>query len=326
MGTMDEAPRNRMDRATDRLVALGRNLRARSLDLLHHPVRILIGGICILLLAFALPLLIGGGARLNSSWMDWRHDRAVGRDWVRSTATVQQVRERDGLQLRLTYRDENGDRHRAEVLVVESGSVWVDSRLPIRYDPHHPTRVDLINVAEARPLGSALVAGASVGAGLAALILALGVWRKRRVLEESSRPFRVLRVTLALSAVVLALGIAAWAVGTVNLRGWTGVADRLGHQFSVVFGDMLGVTVPLVAFAIGCLLTAWLARHRHHETHEGVLSSAHRLIDRAAGYVPSPEDLQVVGEDGGDAADAAAVAAGESEDSEDSDGAVRTGR
>ena len=91
---------------------------------------------------------------------------------------------------------------------------------------------------------------------------------------------------------MLALGIAAWAVGTVNLRGWTGVADRLGHQFSIVFGDMLGVTVPLVAFAIGCLLTAWLARHRHHETHEGVLSSVHRLIDRAAGYVPSPEDLQ----------------------------------
>jgi hypothetical protein len=39
-------------------------------------------------------------------------------------------------------------------------------------------------------------------------------------------------------------------------------------------------------------VTAWLARHRHHEAHEGILSSAHRLIDRAAGYVPSPEELQ----------------------------------
>ena len=102
----------------------------------------------------------------------------------------------------------------------------------------------------------------------------------------------MLRVPLAIAGVLLALGIAAWAVGTVSLRGWTGVADRLGHQLSVVFGDMLGVTVPLVTFAIGCLLTAWLARHRHHETHEGMLSSVHRLIDRAAGYVPSPEDLQ----------------------------------
>ena len=117
---------------------------------------------------------------------------------------------------------------------------------------------------------------------------------------------------------MLALGIAAWAVGTVNLRGWTGVADRLGHQFSIVFGDMLGVTVPLVAFAIGCLLTAWLARHRHHESHEGVLSSAHRLIDRAAGYVPSPEDLQA----GVTSVEGEQVPEAEPEDR----GAVRTGR
>ena len=55
---------------------------------------------------------------------------------------------------------------------------------------------------------------------------------------------------------------------------------------------MLGVTVPLVTFAIGCLLTAWLARHRHHDEHEGMLSNVHRIIDRAAGYVPSPEDLK----------------------------------
>jgi hypothetical protein len=320
---MNEAPnRNRMDRASDRLVALGRRLADRGLELLHHPVRILIGGICIVLLAVALPLLIGGGSRLHSSWIDWRHDRAVGRDWVRSTATLTEVRDRDGLELRLTYRDEDGDRHRATVLVESSGAEWVDSRLPIRYDPNHPGSVDLVNVAEARPLGNALVAGAAIGLGFAALILAFGVWRKRRMIEDASHPFRILRVTLAFAAVVLALGIAAWAVGTVNLRGWTGVADRLGHQFSIVFGDMLGVTVPLVAFAIGCLLTAWLARHRHHESHEGMLSSAHRIIDRAAGFVPSPEDLQagVAAENGKPPADE-----GVPEETEDSDGAVRTG-
>ncbi len=316
---MEDAPRrNRLDRASDRLIALGRKLSARGRDLLQHPVRVLIGGICILLLAVALPLFIGGGARLHSAWMDWRHDRAVGRDWVRSTATVQQVRERDGLELRLSYRGADGHLHRAQVLVEASGSEWVDTRLKIHYDPANPTRVDLAGIAEVSPLGSALVAGASVGAGLAALILALGIWRRRRALEDSAHPLRVLRVPLAFAAVVLALGIAAWAVGTVKLRGWTGVADRLGHQFSVVFGDMLGVTVPLVAFAIGCLLTAWLARHRHHETHEGVLSSAHRLIDRAAGYVPSPEDLQAreTGEEKGPVPE---------EEPEGSDGTVRTG-
>jgi hypothetical protein len=317
---MEDAPhRNRIDRATDRFLALGRSLSARGRELLHHPVRVLIGGICIVLLAVALPLLIGGGTRLHSAWIDWRHDRAVGRDWVRSTATIMQVRERDGLELRLTYRDQAGRRHQAAVLVEASGSQWVDSRLPIHYDPSHPSTVDLVDVAEARPLGNALTAGASVAAGFAALILALGIWRRRRALEESAHPFRVLRVPLALSAVVLALGIAAWAVGTVNLRGWTGVANRLGHQLSIVFGDMLGVTVPLVAFAIGCLLTAWLARHRHHETHEGMLSSAHRLIDRAAGYVPSPEDLQA----GATGAEGEPVP---EDEPEGSDGAVRTGR
>jgi hypothetical protein len=152
--------------------------------------------------------------------------------------------------------------------------------------------VDLIGVAEARPIGSALVAGAAIGAGLAALILAFGIWRRRRALAEADHPFRVVRVPLALAGLVLAIGIAAWAVGTVSLRGWSGVADRLGNQFSVVFGDLLGVGLPLVTFAIGCLLTAWLARHRHHEAHDGVLSNMHRVIDRAAGYVPSPEDLQ----------------------------------
>lgn len=317
---MEDAPhRNRIDRTTDRFIALGRSLSARGRELLHHPVRVLIGGICIVLLAVALPLLIGGGTRLNSAWIDWRHDRAVGRDWVRSTATITQVRDQDGLELRLTYRDRAGNRHQATVLVEASGSQWVDSRLPIHYDPHHPSRVDLVDVAQARPLGNALVAGASVAGGLAAVILALGIWRRRRALEASAHPFRVLRVPLALSAVVLALGIAAWAVGTVNLRGWTGVADRLGHQFSIVFGDMLGVTVPLVTFAFGCLLTAWLARHRHHETHEGMLSSAHRLIDRAAGYVPSPEDLQ---------ADTPAEHGARipEDEPEGSDGAVRTGR
>jgi hypothetical protein len=288
----DQPRRSRIDRASERLTATGRRLAARSRDLIHHPVRVLIGGICIVLLAVALPLLIGGGTRLQSSWIDWRHDRAVGRDWIRSTATITEVRERDGLELRLTYRDQSRDRHSANVRVESTGSEWLASRLPIHYDPSHPSRVDLIGVAEARPLGHALIAGAAIGTGFAALILALGIWRRRRVLEESSHPFTVLRVPLALSAVVLALGIAAWAAGTVKLRGWTGVADRLGNQLSVVFGDMLGITIPLVAFAIGCLVTAWLARHRHHEDHEGILSSAHRLIDRAAGFVPSPEDLK----------------------------------
>jgi hypothetical protein len=288
----DEAPRTRMDRGLDRLVALSRRARDYGHQLVQNPVRLLIGGICIVLFAVALPLLIGGGMRLNEAWTDWRHERTVGRDWIRSTGTLTQVRERDGLTLRLYYFDRAGEQHRAQVQVDSTGDRWLNDRFPIRYDPAHPNQVDLVNVAEVNASGSALVAGAAIGAGLAALIMAFAVFRRRRALADAPHPFTILRVPLAISGLVLALGIAAWAVGTVKLRGWSGVADRLGKQLSVVFGDMLGVTIPLLTFAIGCLLTAWLARHRHHDHHEGMLSSVHRLIDRAAGYVPSPEDLQ----------------------------------
>jgi len=289
----DQARRTRTDRGMDRLVAFSRRATAYGHRLIENPVRLLIGGICIVLIAVAVPLLIGGGTRLNEAWTDWRHERSVGRDWIRGTGTLSEVRDRDGLAIRLYYFDRSGERHDAQVQVEGGGSDWIGDQFPIRYDPAHPSQVDLVNVAEVNPLGSALVAGAAIGAGFAALIMAFAIFRRRRALADASHPFTILRVPLAISGFVLALGIAAWAVGTVKLRGWTGVADRLGKQLSVVFGDMLGVTVPLVTFAMGCLLTAWLARHRHHEDHdEGMLSRVHRLIDRAAGYVPSPEDLQ----------------------------------
>ena len=156
------------------------------------------------------------------------------------------------------------------------------------------------------------------------------MWRRRRALAESSHPLTVLRVPFAVSAFVFALGMAAWAVGTVKLRGWTGVADRLGNQLSIVFGDMLGVTVPLMTFAIGCLLTAWLARHRHHDSHDGMLSSVHRWIDRAAGYVPSPEDLKADEPGEGEAPEGALGApvapADPQATPEDTDEVIRSGR
>ncbi len=288
----DEARRTRLDRGIDRLLAVGRRLSGYGHELVANPVRLLIGAIIVVLLAVALPLLIGGGTRLDRAWKEWRHERSVGRDWVRTTAEITDVRETDGLTLRLFFHDRSGGRHRAEVQVESTGAQWIQSRLPVRYNPHQPSQVDLVNVEQGTPLGSALVAGAAIGAGLASLLLAFVVWRRRRELAESKQPFTQMRVPLALAGLLLAMGLAAWAVGTVSLRGWSGVADRLGKQFSVVFGDLLGVTVPLVTFGIGCLLTAWLARHRHHEEHEGMLSNVHRLIDRAAGFVPSPEDLK----------------------------------
>ena len=77
-------------------------------------------------------------------------------------------------------------------------------------------------------------------------------------------------------------GIAAWAMGTVKERGWSAVASATGHLAATVFGDLLGVFVPLVAFTLGCLVTAWLPRHRHHDEHDGLLSTAYRH-DRPGG-------------------------------------------
>jgi hypothetical protein len=290
---MEQGPgRTRLDRGMDRVVALGRRASVYGRDLVKNPVRLLVMAVCLVLFAMAIPLLIGGGSRLEAAWSDWRHERSVGRDWTRGTGHLTEVRSNDGITLHLFYFDRSGDRRTATVHLDGTGDEWVRRLFPIRYDPAHKSQVDLVNISEADSLGRALVAGAAIGAGLAALLLSLMLWRRRRAIAEAEHPLALLRVPLAISGFVLALGVAAWAVGTVRLRGWTGVADRLGNQLSVAFGDMLGVTVPLVTFAIGCLLTAWLARHRHHDEHEGVLSNVHRIIDRAAGYVPSPEDLK----------------------------------
>lgn len=286
---------SRTERAIERGRVVARAVSACVRELVRNPVRLLVVATCVVLVAVAVPLLVGGGARLERAWRDWRHDTTVDQSWVRATGTLTAVRARDGLEFRVTYRDRRDHRNTARAHVDAPGDRWIPTRRPIRYDPRHPDRVELVGLAEPRPVGSALVAGAAIGSGVAALVMAVALWRRRKLLAVSAHPASALRIPLAVSGVILTLGLAAWAVGTVSLQGWSGVADRLGHGLSVVFGDLLGVAVPLVAFATGCLLTAWLARHRHHERHSGMLSEAHRLIDRAAGYVPSPEDLKVAG-------------------------------
>jgi hypothetical protein len=289
---VDDEHRNRVDDLLERARRRGRVWATRARALLSDPIRLLIGSVAVLLAVVSVPLLLGGAQRLGWAWSDFHHHRSVDQHWIRAEGTVTDVRFEDGLGFRVSYRDRHGDLQHAEVHVDAPGNGWIGTRLPLRYDPKHTDRVDLLDVGEAHPLGSALVAGAAIGAGLAAAVLGLAVWRRRKLLRVSARPLTALRIPLAVAGVLLVLGAAAWAVGTVTLQGWAGIADRVGQFFSAAFGDMLGVLLPVVAFAAGCLLTAWLARHRHHEEHEGVLSSAHRFIDRAAGYVPSPDELK----------------------------------
>jgi hypothetical protein len=285
-------PESRLERGL--AAAQGRATAAwlRVRGALQNPVRLLIGATMVVLVVLSVPLLVGSAARLDRIWNDWRHDATVSRNWTPTIATIRAVRAADGLDLDLAYWDGGGERHRAEVHIEAPGTQWVRSTLPIRYDPHHPSRVDVVGVTNSRPIGHALATGAALGAGVAAAMLAFAIWRRRSVLAVADRPLHVLRRSLALSGAVLTIGIAAWGVGTVTTQGWTSIADSIGVQASDLFRDFMVVIVPAVAFGAGALASAWLARHRHHERHDGMLSSAHRLIDRASEYMPSPEQIR----------------------------------
>ena len=264
---------------------------ARVRDALRNPVRLLIGATVVVLIVLSVPLLVGSAVRLDRTWSEWRHDAAVTSEWTPTIATIRGVRASDGLDLDLAYWDRRGDRHRAEVHLESPGGGWVRSTLPIRYDPHHPADVDVVGVTHNHPIGQALETGAALGAGIAAAMLAFAIWRRRAVLAFADRPLRLLRAPLARSGAVLTIGITAWGVGTVTTQGWTSIADSIGVQASDLFGDFMIVIVPVVAFAAGALASAWLAQHRHHEAHEGMLGSAHRIIKRASEYMPSPDQI-----------------------------------
>ena len=258
---------------------------------LQNPVRLLIGAIVVLLLVLSVPFVVGSAVRLDRIWSDWRHEATVTNDWVPTIATIRGVRASDGLDLDLAYWDRGGDRHRAEVHLDTPGTNWVRSTLPIRYDPRHSAEVDVVGVMNGHPLGQALATGAALGAGIAAGMLAFAIWRRRAVLAFTDRPIHAIRAPLALSGAVLTIGIAAWGVGTVTTQGWTSIADSIGVQASDLFGGFMVVIVPAVAFGAGALVSAWLTQHRHHERHNGMLGSAHRLIHRASDYMPSPEQF-----------------------------------
>ncbi|MGZ8751939.1 MAG: hypothetical protein ACXW1S_03070 [Acidimicrobiia bacterium] len=289
---VDPSPPSRPERAIAAARRRGAAAWLHVRSALRNPVRLLIGAMVVVLVVLAVPLLVGSAIRLERIWSDWRHDATVTNDWTPATASIRGVRTSDGLDLDLAYWDRDGDRHRADVHIDSPGREWIRSTLPIRYDPDRPSEVELVGVTNGHPLGQALATGATLGAGIAAALLAHNIWRRRSVLACTDRPMRALRTPLALSGAVLTIGIAAWGVGTVTARGWTSIADGIGGQATDLFGDFMIVIIPAVAFGAGALASAWLSQHRHHERHDGMLSSAHRLIDRASDYMPSPEQFR----------------------------------
>lgn len=267
-----------------------RRLGQRLWSAARDPRRVLPVLVVASLLVLAVPLTVTGLARIGRAALDWRQDSGI--VWRETRGLLDEVRGDDGLRVRVGFVDEHGERQEAVVFLGTTGRRWVDAYPRIRYDRRDPSHAEIIGFAEPDPVPGLLLAGAPLGAGIAMLVLAVGSWRRRRLVMVSARPLVALRPVLVPAGTILLVGIGAWAAGTVWQRGWSAVASGSGHLAGRVFGDLLGVLVPVVAFAAGALVTAWLARHRHSDEHEGILGSAHRFIDRAASIVPSPEDLR----------------------------------
>jgi hypothetical protein len=277
-----------LDWGTNVLGAARRRMGA-FLDAARDPRRVLPALAVLALLLIGIPLTMSGLARVSRVALDWRQESATA--WRETSGRVVQVRDQAGLVVRVVF-EARGDRQEANVYVGDTGRRWIDARPRIRYDVDHPDRAEIIGFGAADPIPGLLLAGAPLGAGLGALWLAFGLWRRRRLVVVSARPVAALRPVLVGASIIVLAGIAAWAVGTILQRGWSAVASGAANLAATVFGDLLGVLVPLVAFALGALVATWLARHRGAEEQTGLLSRAHRLIGRAADRMPSPEELR----------------------------------
>ncbi len=279
----------RIQRILERLAEAARRGTARAWTAARDPLQMLPIIAVFSLLLVGIPYTATGASRVARAGLDWRSESRV--HWRQADGVVTGVRHSDGLLVRVRYLADGDRAYVAEALVGDTGNRWLTTSVRVKFDPAHHDRIEVLGFGNRTPIAGLLIAGAPLGAGIGSLVVAVGVWRRRRLVAVSARPIAALRRPLSVGLAIVIAGVGAWAVGTVFDRGWTAIASSTGNLAGTVFGDLLGVFVPVVAFVGGALLTAWLARHRHHHEHDGLLSSAHRLIDRAAGMVPSPEEM-----------------------------------
>jgi hypothetical protein len=245
--------------------------------------------VVVTLLAFAVPLTVAGVARVARDVGAWRADAGV--EWRRTTGRVVAVRDDTSLTVRIRYRDESGTSRLVRVALDGRSGRWLGPSLRLRYDAHDHSNVDLAVDGTDRPGVGILLAGAPLGAGLAALLIALALWRRRDALVASERPIIAGCSASVAGAVVLAMGLTSWAVGTVVERGWSGVLASISDAVDTAFAELLGILIPLATFVIGGVLAAWLVHHRSRLDDEGVLAEAYGLLHRAAEIAPSPDEL-----------------------------------
>jgi hypothetical protein len=260
------------------------------LEAARNPRRLLLLASIVALLAFGLPLTVAGVGRTARGVGNWRSD--AGADWHRARGRVVAVRDDPTLLVRVRYRDESGAARVVRIGLEGRTGRWLGPRVQLRYDTNNHSKVDLDIDGSVRPGIDVLLAGAPLGAGLAAIVTALALWRRRHSLLASERPVVAAASASVVGGIIVVTGLAAWAVGTVGERGWSGVGASMRDAVATAFAEMLGVLIPIVTFAIGCVLTAWLARHRSRLEHDGLLADAYGLVHRAAEVVPSPDELR----------------------------------
>src|SRR6478672_9568613 len=166
----------------------------------------------------------GGGpaghrATVGRSAMDWRHRSTI--DWRRTTGIVERVKIDDGLVLDVVYRDRHDERNRVEAFVGDASGKWVGRRVPIRYDAGDHQSVELVGYGNDDPIPALLLAGAPLGAGIAGIVLAISLFRRRALVAVSARPLQAMRGPLVAATCLVVAGVAAWAIGTVWERGWS---------------------------------------------------------------------------------------------------------
>jgi hypothetical protein len=247
------------------------------------------------MVAFAVPLTIAGASRVAAAVGDWRSDSTA--DWRPTRGRILAVRDDGKLSVRVRYRDEVGASRTARVDLDGRTDGWLGPQVSMRYDANDNAHVDLVADGTQRPVVDLLLAGAPLGAGLAGLVTAFLLWRRRHLIMASDHQLMTAGSAAVVGGILVLTGLGAWAVGTVLERGWSGIGASVTDMISTAFAELLGVLVPILTFAIGCLLTAWLARNRHRLPDDGVLSEAYGLLDRAAEVAPTPDELTPDGDD-----------------------------
>ena len=270
----------------DRGVGVARRVTERLWAVARDPLRVLPVVAVIALLAIAVPLTVTGLTRVGRE-RDGLAPPVDDRLAPRDRARVDRAKIDDGLVLDLALPRPARRRAPGRDLRRRRGGKWVGRTVPIRYDAGDPQSVELVGLRQRRPDPDAPARGRAA---------------RRRHRRHRARDLAVPPPGARGGERAAAPGDARPA-GRGGAVSWSpgsrpGRSARCGSGAGRRWRRRPGTSRPRSSAtssacscrswpsSLGCLVTAWLARHRHHDEHDGLLSSAYRMIDKAAGMAP----------------------------------------